>query len=80
MGFRISLSSIDGVTHIHCFAKDGPTSRKFMGRSAEGIKIGMDRSDVERLVGSGAASVEVEYEGDVCVRMRAHAKPRLGDE
>lgn len=47
-GFRISVSTISGVTHIHCFDKGavGLASRRFEGTSIEGISIGMDEREV----------------------------------
>lgn len=52
-GFRITVSSIDGVTHIRCFDEGvyGPSSRRFPGRTDEGIAIGMTRADVQRRLG-----------------------------
>jgi hypothetical protein len=54
-GFRITVSSSPrvGMTGVHCFNQDmsGPMVRDFMGKTAEGIRLGASRDDVLKIYG-----------------------------
>ncbi|TWU39536.1 hypothetical protein [Novipirellula artificiosorum] len=47
-GFRLRVSSKDGLTSIHCFDTNamGPRARKFLGATQEGIGIGSSWDEV----------------------------------
>ncbi|MEM9644821.1 MAG: hypothetical protein AAF989_07495 [Planctomycetota bacterium] len=77
MGFRIGLTSTEGVTHIRCFeAKTyGPASRRFLGETSNGIKIGMDRAEIESRLGGKVPLHQFEFKHGKCSVMRASRKP-----
>ncbi|MCA9127310.1 MAG: hypothetical protein KDB22_09490 [Planctomycetales bacterium] len=80
-GFRIVVSSKEGVVSITCFGDRvyGPSSRPFLGKTSEGIKIGMLKEQVLQLLPNAKdlgnvlshQGMNVEFKEGRCVQFSA---------
>jgi hypothetical protein len=71
-GFRVGLSSIKGVINIRCFDEltYGASTRKFLGQSSEGVKIGMSRAEVKELLGLDGLPIVAPFQFDDSGRLK----------